>query len=120
MAFPNKKPNTAMLLGVGPKPKPAGGPPPFGGAKAGSPLPPDDPTTPEAEPSSGGVTSEMLEYHPGGQSCGECSHFTAPGTCDRFPEPVEESGHCNGFEASDTGDQMPAADMGPQGMEPAA
>jgi hypothetical protein len=68
---------------------------------------------PDGDESSTGVTPEMLSYHAGSDNCGACVHFTAPETCDRFPDPVEETGWCRGFEAGDAG----AAEQGAEQVE---
>lgn len=117
--FPaKKKPDMSLILGIGKKPAPEQAPP-APGVKSAPPAatPPVD----SQEQGEGDLTPEMLDYHGGEENCGACRHFTEPSTCDRWPDPVDAMGHCEGFQGSDTGDQMQAADMGEQGMgqEPA-
>lgn len=106
-----QKPNMPMILGIGKKkPKPEDPPEPPGAAGA----PPDDaepdpgdPNEPMemaagAEPPLDGgggsdLTPDMLDYHDGTQSCGNCTMYTAPSTCSRWPDPVEDAGWCKGF-----------------------
>lgn len=117
MAFPAKKPAVNIaVLGIGRNKPPEEGPPPAFGAPKATAAPTPDPMAEEG-PSDSGVTADMLEYH-GPAPCSDCSHFTAPTTCDRFSDQVEEGGHCNGFEsASGPADEMGAADVG-AGAEP--
>ena len=115
MAFPaKKKPDMTLILGIGRKPKPSA-PPPFGGTET-----PEEEAAepPSAEPdgdesSTGSLTPEMMHYSGPEEHCAMCSHFTAPTTCDRWADPVDEGGHCSGFQGADTGDQMQASDMMP-------
>ncbi len=117
MAFPmKKKPDFGVLLGMGPKRAPEQGPPDFGGGKAPQADPEPDPLDPN-EPAEGAdegdLTPEMLDYSGSAEHCESCKHYTAPSTCDRWTQPVEATGHCEGFQAGGMddmggGDQMPA------------
>ncbi len=106
------KPDLAVTLGIKKKPKPSEGPPPDPN------MAPDDESDPQdavddqisnddATGAPGGdmgggmggdLTPMMLDYHGGDQACGNCSMFTAPATCSRWPDPVEEAGWCKGWQ----------------------
>ncbi len=114
MAFPAKKPDLTMIFGIGgKKPKPSA-PPSFG--DDAEPDATDPMESQETDETDGNLTPEMLHYSGPEEHCAMCSHFTAPSTCDRFSDPVDEAGHCSGFQSADTGDQEQAADM-PAGDE---
>jgi len=103
---------------MGAKRPPESGPPDF--------MSDSDPEPDSADPNEGAegetsdVTPDMLNYHAGSDNCGACSHFTAPSTCDRFSDPVEESAWCKGFQAGGAdmgaGDQGAAPAMGVEGQ----
>jgi hypothetical protein len=110
MAFPNKKPDLTMILGVGKRPPREEAPPPFGGSKATPPNPADGVDAAEQESD---LTPEMLDYSGPEEHCEACKHFTAPSTCDRWADPVDATGHCEGFQGSS--DQGGTGDLGADG-----
>ncbi len=133
-----KKPDMGMILGIGKKKKPDEAPPDLPGAGG----PPDDvepdpgdpmedaemaagepPELGGAPPGAGGsdLTPDMLDYHDGTASCGNCTMFTAPSTCSRWPDPVEEAGWCKGFVPNAGGgpEMPPEAQQGLPGGPPA-
>lgn len=83
-----------FALGVGGKPPRDDGPPRFGGSKA--PEPSEPPMEGDADSD---LTPDMLLYHGADSNCGSCSHFSAPTTCDRWSDPVEEGGWCRGWQS---------------------
>lgn len=113
MAFGDKKPGLSIILGIGKKKDPLDSSAPPSMSKPPS-MPPDEPGA-EGESSGGDLTPDMLLYHGADTTCESCSHFTAPSTCDRWPDPVEAGGWCRGYESQQqegdlgdsTGEGMP-------------
>ena len=101
-------------FGRKPAPLPAmGNPKPLGAPE----LPPKPPAEGEPDGDEGGggdLTPEMLDYSGPDEQCGKCKHFTAPSTCDRWTTPVEETGHCEGFQSGggENPDEGAAEDIG--------
>ncbi len=104
-------PNLA-ILGIGPKKQDQPEPPAFGGPPDAAPDTADD-------GAGGDLTPDMLDYHGADMTCGSCSHFTAPSTCDRWPDPVEDGGWCKGWQDGGAEAETPTEDMAP-GEEPEA
>ena len=102
-----------MALGIGRKPAAESAPPRFG-AKPEAEPDPMDPAEGEAGDTDGDLTPDMLLYHGADSNCGSCSHFTAPTTCDRWPDPVEDGGWCRGWQsgAGAGGESGAGADLG--------
>lgn len=113
------KPDMGMLLGIKRKAAPQEGPPD---------MPLDDESSPQGTVddqvmnddapgggAGGDLTPDMLDYHGGEQACGSCSMFTAPATCSRWPDPVEEAGWCKGWmpQAQGQPDQPDQPNLGP-------
>jgi hypothetical protein len=116
------KPDMSAILGLKTKKAPSAAPPDLPGAAQEAPLEAAEPElgaeTPTEEMGESGLTPDMLDYHGASEGCGSCSHFTAPSTCDRWADPVEESGWCKGWQPSAGG--APGGEMGAAGAELAA
>lgn len=119
MAFPiKKKPDFSSMLGMGPKRAPENAPPDFASEAAPDPEPdPTDPNEPAEGADAGDITPEMLRYSGPEEHCESCSHFTAPSTCDRWSQPVDATGHCEGFQAGGGADMSTGEPAPPQAEE---
>ncbi len=111
------KPDLKSILGGSPKKAPAKAPPDDPDmaqepqeAELGLESPVEEAVEAPAAAGGGDLTPMMLDYHGGDQSCGNCTMYTPPATCSRWPDPVEESGWCKGFSPADQG--SPEGDLG--------
>ncbi len=120
------KPDMSVLLGIKKKPaadEPPPGPPGMDAApdepdadQTGGPPDGDADNLPGGGGAPGDLTPDMLDYHGGSEGCGGCSMFTAPSTCSRWPDPVEENGWCRGFMPMAKGKGgPPGVNLGPMG-----
>lgn len=111
MAFPNKKPDLTMILGIGKRKPGQDAPPSFGKPKADVAETPDTPEEETAEGESG-ITPEEVDYS-SNDLCDTCANMSPDGQCAKYHFAVDKSGHC-------AGGYEPKADGSPQETEEGA